>query len=258
MTARRSTLVPEDITSRLAAVWCRAALTGALALSAAPALASEPVATEDEADVVLSSDSWYLRLDVGGAYLRTTTRFHPVADDSQDDKLEPQGAALTLQLAAAARLGRDVTLGGLGRMVHSPANRWDGEWRDTPQGLYYGALFLDHRLPARVLRLGGAVGPGVLYSFDPAGEGFSQWGPVGSVWLGLDLPSSKRVALGLTADLTGAAMREHHSLDGAQHQFDTFMLVLGLAFTLRISEPSFPKSMPALARSPGHLMGGGS
>lgn len=232
-------------------------------LGIAPAHAAEPQPPplEEDPDVVLSSDSWFLRLDVGGAYLRTTTRYHPTADEEAKSTLEPSGAAITLQLAAAARLGRDVTLGGLGRLVHAPANYVDGEWHDTPQGLYYGALFIDHRLPAKVLRLGGAVGPGVLYSFDRDEEGMSQWGPVGSIWLGLDLPTSSRVAVGLTADLTGAAMREHHSYDGANHQFDTFMLVLGLAFTIRISEPSLlPRSLPTLARGQArdHLIGGGS
>lgn len=209
--------------------------------------------------MVLSSDAWYLRLDVGGAYLRATTRYHPTADEDAKSKLEPSGPAITLQLAAAARLGRDVTLGGLGRLVHAPANYFDGEWHDTPQGLYYGALFIDHRLPAKVLRLGGAVGPGVLYGFDRDESGMTGWGPVGSVWLGLDLPTSSRVAVGLTADLTGAAMRERHTYDGARHQFDTFMLVLGLAFTIRVSEPSLlPRSLPSLAQAPDHLMGGGS
>lgn len=232
-----------------------------VALAARPAVGAEPeaAAEEEDPDVVLSSDAWFLRLDVGGAYLRATTRYRPVADESQKSKIEPNGAAITLQLAAAARLGRDVTLGGLARLVHAPANYYYGEWHDTPQGLYYGAIFLDHRLPAKVLRLGGAVGAGHLYTVDPDQESFGQWGPVGSVWLGLDLPTSSRVALGLTADLTGAAMRENHSFDGAQHQFDTFMLVLGLAVTIRVSEPSLlPKSMPTLAKRPGHLMGGGS
>ncbi|MBK7581385.1 MAG: hypothetical protein IPI67_14375 [Myxococcales bacterium] len=226
----------------------------------APAAAADAVPVEEDADAILSTDSWFLRLDVGAAYLRTTTRFHPVADDSQKSQFEPNGVALTLQLAIAARLGRDVTLGGLGRLVHSPANNYEGTWHDTPQGLYYGALFIDHRLPARVLRLGGGIGPGHLYSVDPAQQGFGQWGPVGTIWLGLDLPSSSRVALGLTADVTGAAMRQTHELAGAAHQFDTFMLVMGLSFTIRISEPSWPKSMPSLAmtRPPAHPSGGGS
>lgn len=220
---------------------------------------------EEDPDVVLSSDSWFIRLDVGGAYLRATTRYNPVSDDSDRDQLEPMGAAITLQLAVAARLGRDVTLGGLGRLVHAPANYYRGEWHDTPQGLYYAELFIDHRLPAKVLRLGGGVGPGVLYTVDPTQESFAQWGPVGSVWLGLDLPTSSRTALGLTADFTGAAMRDRHSFDGSQHQFDTFMLVLGIAVTIRVSEPSlWPRSLPSLARggvrpsARAHLIGGGS
>lgn len=232
---------------------------------AAFAAEEEAAAEWEDPDVILSSDAWFIRLDVGGGYLRANTRFHPVADDSAESKLEPYGAAVTLQLSIAARLGRDVTLGGLGRLVHSPANYEEGEWHDSPQGMYYGAIFLDHRLPAKVLRLGGAVGPGYLYSIDPTYEGFGQWGPVGSIWLGLDLPASSRVALGLTLDFTGGAMRERHELDGVQHQFDTFMMVLGLAFTLRISEPSWPKTLPTLARAraragapAAHLMGGGS
>lgn len=233
-------------------------LSAALALFwLQPARAAEPAPPAEDPDVILSSDSWFPRLDVGTAYVRASTRYHPTSDDSQTSKLEPEGAAATLALAVAARLGRDVTLGGLARLVHAPANHYEGEWHDTPQGLYYGALFIDHRLPARVLRLGGGIGPGHVYTVDPEESGFGQWGPVGSVWLGLDLPTSSRVALGLTADFTGAAIRERHSLDGRGHQFDTFLLVLGLGFTLRISEPSWPKSMPSLARGP-HLMGGGS
>ncbi len=227
----------------------------------AGARGAEPEAPpeEEDADEVLSSDSWFLRLDVGVAYLRANTRYFPVADDSEKGKLEPEGAAVTLELAVAARLGRDVTLGGLGRIAHAPSNYYDGEWNDTPQGLYYAAAFIDHRLPAKVLRLGGAVGPGVLYTIDPSRDSFSQLGPVGSVWLGVDLPTSSRTALGLVADFTGAAMRDRHSFDGRQHQFDTFMLVLGLAFTIRVSEPRLiPRSLPTLARGGPHLMGGGS
>ncbi len=241
-----------------------APLRAAEAPRPAPAT-SEEGPEEEDPDLVLSSDSWFLRLDVGAAYLRATTRYNPVSDDSDRDQLEPMGAAITLQLAAAARLGRDVTLGGLGRIVHSPANYYRGEWHDTPQGLYYAEVFIDHRLPAKVLRLGGGVGPGVLYTVDPTQESFAQWGPVGSVWLGLDLPASSRTALGLTADLTGAAMRDRHSFDGSQHQFDTFMLVLGIAVTIRVSEPSlWPRSLPTLARRSDrgparvHLIGGGS
>lgn len=235
---------------------------GVVAAMAWPSLAhgaeAEAPPEEEDPDVVLSNDSWFIRLDVGLAYLRANTRYFPVADESEKGKFEPEGTAITLQMAIAARLGRDVTLGGLGRIAHAPANHYDGEWNDTPQGLYYAAAFIDHRLPAKVLRLGGAVGPGVLYTLDPARDSFTQLGPVGSVWLGVDLPTSSRTALGIVADFTGAAMRDRHSFDGRQHQFDTFMLVLGLAFTIRVSEPRLiPRSLPSLARRPTHLMGGG-
>ena len=218
---------------------------------AARAQAADPAPSaeqEEDPEVVLSTDSWFIRLDLGAAYARAETRYQPSGGGGNEQKLAVSGAAATLQMAIAARLGRDVTLGGLGRLVHAPASSREGSWSDSPQGMYYGELFIDHRLPANVLRLGGGVGPGYIYSVDPVGQSFGSVGPVATAWLGLDLPSSARVAWGLTADVTGAAMRARHAVAGVQSEMKTFMLVIGLAVTLRISEPSWPTGLPSLAR----------
>ena len=94
---------------------------GVVAAMAWPSLAhgaeAEAPPEEEDPDVVLSNDSWFIRLDVGLAYLRANTRYFPVADESEKGKFEPEGTAITLQMAIAARLGRDVTLGGLGRIA---------------------------------------------------------------------------------------------------------------------------------------------
>lgn len=210
----------------------------------APATAPEE---EEDLQVVLSTDGWYLRLDVGGAYTRTTTRFHPSGDDSAKEKLELEGWAPTLALSAGGRLGSDVVLGGLFRVIHVPRATSTAEGVEGRAGTYFGELFLDHRLPARILHLGGGIGPGYVYSIGPANESFGAWGPVASVWLGLDAPTGKRVALGLVADFTGAAIRETHVVRGTTNEFQTFMLAMGLAITLRISEPSLPRSLPSIA-----------
>jgi hypothetical protein len=142
-----------------------------------------------------------------------------------------------------------VTLGGLGRLVHSPLTRWDGAWQNKAQGVYYGEVFIDHRLPGTVLRLGGGIGPGWVYTLGPEQEGYGGVGPVGSVWLGMDFPTSERVALGIALDATGAAIRNSHDVAGTRNDFDTFFMVIGLSVSLRISEPSWPKNLPSLART---------
>jgi hypothetical protein len=215
-------------------------------LLARPARAQEPPPEEDHF-VQLSEDTWFLRLEAGGAYLRSVTRYRRAGSDEPRDRLEVSSFGPTIELAIAARLGRDVTLGGLGSIAHSPAVRDSDGWHGTSQGLYYAALYIDHRLPARILHLGGGIGPGYLYTVGPELEDFGGLGPVGTLWLGLDLPSSKRVALGITGDFTAGAMQDTHGLDDGRNDFDVFMFAIGLAFTIRISEPSFPTSMPKLA-----------
>ena len=229
-------------------LWAALFVLTTFAKTAAAAEAETPLPPEEDPDVILSSDGWLLRLDLGAAFTRTETRIEPSAGSGGAYTADATGAAATVQLAMAARLGRDVTLGGLGRLVHAPATRRDDAWDNNPQGMYYAELFIDHRLPARALRLGGGVGPGYIYTVDPPGDGFGAVGPVGSLWLGLDLPSSPRVAWGLTADFTGGAMKTTHSVAGEPSDMRTFMMVIGLAVTLRISEPSLPKALPNLAQ----------
>lgn len=219
----------------------------ALLAFAGSAQAEDAVAAEDP-EVILSSDAWFLRFDIGAAYTRAVTRYRPSSGGSAERPLESWAFAGALELAVGARLGRDVTLGALGNLTHAPVTQWEGEWHSRSQGMYYAAMFLDHRLPAKVLRLGGAVGPGRVYAPGPEPVDVSGWGPVGSIWLGLDVPNSSRVALGLTADVTGAAARDHVTLGGIAHDANLFLLSVGLSMTLRISEPSWPKTFPKIAR----------
>lgn len=210
--------------------------------------ASQPV---EDPDLILSEDSWYLRLDAGFAYTREQATFHPTRDSSQKTSLDVSGLGPSIQLAIGARLGSDVTLGGLGRLVHSPVTQWEDGWQSKSQGIYYGEVFIDHRLPETVLRLGGGIGPGYLYTLGPEREGYGGIGPVATIWLGIDAPTSARVATGVTLDVTGAAIRQSHDVGGLRNDFSTFMLVVGISFSLRVSEPSWPKGMPTLARSTG-------
>jgi hypothetical protein len=214
----------------------------------APAAETEANEPGEDPDVVLSEDTWYVRLDLSLAYTRSEQQFHPTRDDTQKSTLTVAGLGPAVQLGAGLRLGTDVTLGALGRVVHSPVTRWEGSWESKAQGMYYGELFIDHRLPDTVMRLGAGIGPGWVYTLGPAQEGYGGLGPVATLWFGLDLPTSSRVAVGLGLDATGSAINNSHSLGGESTDFSTFMLVVGLSCTLRISEPSWPKNMPALAR----------
>jgi hypothetical protein len=223
----------------------------ALLALARSAFAAEPTEEEIEAEqfAQLSEDTWFIRLEAGGAYVRALTQYRRSGADVAQQKHEVMSFAPTVELAIAARLGRDVTLGVLGSIAHAPAVRDSDGWHGKSQGMYYAAAYIDHRLPARVLHLGGGIGPGYLYTTGPELEDFGGIGPVGTVWFGLDLPSSKRVALGLTADVAAGAISHTHALDDGRNDFDVFMLVVGLAFTIRISEPSWPSSLPSLARA---------
>jgi hypothetical protein len=229
------------------------AVIAVLATLAQPALAEEPeeeeLAEQDEdPDFVLSYDGWFVRMDAGVAYLRALSEFDPPDSAGPDTEMEAIGFGPSLQLAIAARLGRDVTLGGLGGTVHAPATRQNGQWKGNGQGMYFAAAFIDHRLPAKILRLGGGAGGGYFYTVGPNEERVNGVGPVGALWLGIDSPTSARVAIGVVFDMTAGAMRDTRNLSGVATQFDTFMLALGVSFTLRISEPSWPKSFPRLAR----------
>ena len=231
-------------------VWSQDEEEEQLAEAAEAAEAAEgETSTDDDPNIVLSYDGWFLRADVGLAYTHTVTRHHPVGDDSDKRTLEADGLGPTLDLAVAARLGRDVTLGGLGQLVHSPATLREDDAEARAQGLYYAAVFVDHRLPWSIVHLGGGAGGGYIYASGPDDESIGGLGPVGTLWLGLDFPSSSRVALGVVFDVVGAAMKDEQSIDGGgRHEFDTFLLVIGASFTLRISEPSWPDSFPPLAR----------
>ena len=224
-------------------------LSVAVLALAHPAFAQEEeeLSPEEDPDVVLSYDSWFLRLDVGVGYMRALTNYEPDGGGGEEQELELVSAAPMLELAVAGRLGRDVTLGGLGSLAHAPVTQHDGSWQSDSQGLYYAALFIDHRLPAKVLHIGAGVGPGYVYTFGPEEKHFGNLGPVGTAWLGVDLATSSRVAIGLVADFTGAAITDTHSIAGVRHHVSTFMMVLGLSFTIRISEPSFPDALPSVA-----------
>ncbi len=210
----------------------------------------EESAEDIAADQALSYDSWYIRADAGLAYVRADTAYHPVSDDSQKRRLIADGMGVSLRLGVGIRPAVDVTLGVLGGLTHVPLTRLDGQFSGEGEGLYYAMAYVDHRLPAKILRIGGGAGLGQIYTFGPEEEDFSGLGPVGGLWLALDVPSSRRVAVGIVAELTGSALRNTHSAFGEEHDFNTFMLVAGLSFTLRISEPSLPKSMPTFAGSP--------
>jgi hypothetical protein len=209
---------------------------------------AEPSAEDIAADQALSYDTWYIRADAGLAYVRTATQYHPVSDDSQKRRLVADGMGLSLRLGVGLRPAVDVTLGILGGITHVPLTRLDGQFSGEGQGLYYAMAYVDHRLPAKILRVGGGAGLGQVYTFGPEEENFSGLGPVGGLWLALDVPSSRRVALGIVAEVTGSALRDTHHAFGEDHDFNTFLLVAGLSFSMRISEPSLPKSMPTFAR----------
>ncbi len=208
----------------------------------------EELSAEDiAADQALSYDVWYIRADVGLAYVRAETSYHPQSDDSNKKSLIADGMGLSLRLGVGVRPATDVTLGILGAITHVPITRLDGQFSGEGEGLYYAMAYVDHRLPAKILRIGGGAGIGQIYTFGPDEENFSGIGPVGGLWLAIDAPSSRRVALGIALEVTGAALRDTHSVFGQDHDFNTFMLVAGLHFTMRISEPSLPKSMPSFA-----------
>ncbi len=233
---------------------CMGACAAAALLAAIEAHAAKPeeeeLSAEDiAADQALSYDVWYIRADVGLAYVRAETKYHPQSDDSQKKSLIADGMGLSLRLGVGVRPATDVTLGILGAITHVPVTRLDGQFNGEGEGLYYAMAYVDHRLPAKILRIGGGAGIGQVYTFGPEEEDFSGVGPVGGLWLAIDAPSSRRVALGIALEVTGAALRDTHSVFGETHDFNTFMLVAGLHFTMRISEPSLPKSMPSFAGS---------
>ncbi|MEZ4225711.1 MAG: hypothetical protein R3B13_32465 [Polyangiaceae bacterium] len=223
------------------------AVSGVAVAEVEPPPTEEELAEERAADEALSIDSWYIRGDASLAYVNAATEYHPTADDSQKKRLVADGMGLGLHLGVGLRPVTDVTLGLLGSITHVPLTRLDGQFSGKGQGLYYGQAYIDHRLPVKVLRIGAGAGLGQIYTFGPEEEGYAGLGPVGSIWLAIDLPTSRHVALGVVAEFTGSAIRDTHDLQGEEHEFNTFMLVASIGFSLRISEPSLPKSMPSLA-----------
>ncbi len=198
-------------------------------------------------------DAFHLRMSAGAAYARAFTRYEPTQGSTGRESLEASSPALSLEAGVGARVGRDVSLGLTGGVVHGPLTRLEGSWRDDSQGEYYGLFFIDHHFPhQRVIHLGAAIGAGYVHSLGPSQEGYGGFGPAGQAFFGFDLRMAKTVRFGVLGTLTVTSIRQSHSISGPDYDFDTFFVALGAAFTVRVSDFKFPTSLPTLARAPAH------